>query len=148
MTPEMLFLICNYFVLPGWALLLFAPRWRWTARAITSVIIPAMLGFVYLLLIVFHFGSSQGGFGSLAGVHQLFQNPNVLLAGWIHYLAFDLFVGSYEVRDAQLVGIPHLLVIPCLLFTFMLGPIGLLAYFVIRWTMRHEFMIGGQAVNP
>ena len=56
----------------------------------------------------------------------------MLLAGWIHYLAFDLFIGGWETRDAVRNGIPHLLVIPCLLLTFMLGPIGLLAYFALR----------------
>ena len=46
----------------------------------------------------------------------------------MHYLAFDLFIGSWEVRDARRHGVPHVLVIPCLLMTFLLGPIGLLAY--------------------
>ena len=52
--------------------------------------------------------------------------------GWIHYLAFDLFVGAWEVRDAQARGIHHLLVIPCLFLTLMAGPGGLLLYWAIR----------------
>jgi hypothetical protein len=56
----------------------------------------------------------------------------VLLAGWVHYLFFDLFVGSFEVRDAQRHAISHVILLPCLLFTFMLGPIGFLLYLVVR----------------
>jgi len=75
---------------------------------------------------------AEGGFGSLADVATLFQKRELLLAGWIHYLCFDLFIGAWEVRDARRNGIPHLVVIPCLIMTFMLGPIGLLFYFAIR----------------
>jgi hypothetical protein len=88
-----------------------------------------------------HFGEPGGGFGSLSQVSQLFQNPYKLLAGWIHYLAFDLFVGSWEVRDAQRLGIHHLLVVPCLALTFLLGPIGLLLYLALRFTMKRRFII-------
>ena len=65
-------------------------------------------------------------------VAKLFSNRWLLLAGWIHYLAFDLFIGAWEVRDAQDLGISHFIVIPCLLLTFLFGPAGLLLYFVIR----------------
>ncbi|MNC91016.1 hypothetical protein D3C83_71980 [compost metagenome] len=75
---------------------------------------------------------AEGGFGSLADVAALFQKRELLLAGWIHYLCFDLFIGAWEVRDSQQHGIPHLVVIPCLIMTFLLGPIGLLFYFAIR----------------
>ena len=84
------------------------------------------------MLITLHFPGAKGGFGSLADVSLLFSEPALLLAGWVHYLAFDLFIGAWEVRDAQKHGVPHLLVVPCLILTFMLGPIGLLLYFAIR----------------
>ena len=63
---------------------------------------------------------------------KLFTNEWAVLAGWIHYLAFDLFVGSWEVRDSQERGVSHVLVIPCLFLTFMFGPIGFLAYTILR----------------
>jgi len=50
----------------------------------------------------------------------------LLLAGWVHYLAFDLFIGSWEVEDAAANGIPHWLLLPCLFLTLMVGPVGLL----------------------
>ncbi len=144
MSPETIFSACGTLVLPGWLLLVFLPRWKWSARLIAAVIIPAVIGVVYVYLVVAHFGQAEGGFGSLADVARLFQNPHALLAGWIHYLAFDLFVGAWEVRDAQRVGVHHLLVVPCLVLTFLLGPAGLLLYFVLRWALRREFFVGGE----
>lgn len=143
MSPEAVFSLCTKLVLPGWLLLVFAPRWRWSARIISAVVIPLALAVVYVYLVAAHFGRSEGGFGSLADVGRLFQSPHALLAGWIHYLAFDLFVGAWEVRDAQRVGIHHLLVVPCLVLTFLFGPAGLMLYFLLRWALRREFFVGG-----
>jgi hypothetical protein len=145
MNPETLFSICGMMVVPGWLLLVFAPRWKWSARIIAGVVIPLLLAIVYLSLVVTNFGKSEGGFGSLAEVSKLFQNPYNLLAGWIHYLAFDLFIGSWEVRDAQRVGIHHLLVVPCLVLTFLLGPIGLLLYFALRAILKRRFIINEES---
>jgi hypothetical protein len=94
-------------------------------------------------LIVSHWGETPGGFGSLSAVAMLFSNHWLLLAGWVHYLAFDLFVGSWEVRDSQRLGISHWLVIPCLILTFLFGPVGLLVYFVLRLAMRRSLMVLG-----
>lgn len=145
MSPETLFSICSMLVVPGWLLLVFAPRWKWSARIIAGVLIPLVLGLVYLYLVVTHFGESGGGFGSLAQVSQLFRNPYNLLAGWVHYLAFDLFVGSWEVRDAERLRINHLLVVPCLVLTFLLGPIGLLLYFALRAFMKRRFIVNEES---
>jgi hypothetical protein len=73
-----------------------------------------------------------GGFGSLAQVQTLFSFPRAALAGWLHYLAFDLFVGSRIARDSQRRGIAAYAVAPALLLTFMFGPVGLLTYAVQR----------------
>jgi hypothetical protein len=133
---ETIFSACSTLALLGWALLVFLPRQR-QAQIVASVAIPLAISVVYLVLIAQHFGRSEGGFGSLTDVAQLFSNPALLLAGWVHYLAFDLFVGAWEARDAQRHGIPHMLVVPCLLLTFMLGPIGLLTYWGLRtWRTR------------
>jgi Domain of unknown function (DUF4281) len=108
MHPETLFNASGKLAMAGWALLVFAPRWRWSQR-IASAIIPLTLAIVYLVLIVLYFAKSPGGFGTLAQVTQLFQNPWLLLAGWIHYLAFDLFLGAWQTRQGQLLGISRLL---------------------------------------
>jgi hypothetical protein len=145
MSPEQIFSLCGMLVLPGWLLLVFLPRWRWTARLVCPVVIPLLLALVYLWLIATTFGRTPGGFGSLAEVSLLFQNPRALLAGWIHYLAFDLFIGSWEVRDAQRVGVHHLLVVPCLVLTFIFGPVGLLLYFILRASLRRRLAVGDGA---
>jgi hypothetical protein len=132
MSAETLFSAANFFALAGWLLLVFAPRWRWTDRLVLSGGFSLVLAVVYLVLLVLFFRSAEGGFGSLEQVGMLFREPFMLLAGWIHYLAFDLFVGSWEVRDARRRGLPHLLVIPCLGLTFLFGPVGLLAYSGVR----------------
>ena len=141
MSAETIFALCNALILPGWLLLIVAPAWKWTARLISGVILPAILAAFYILLLLTHYGGSQGGFGSLAEVSVLFQNPNLLLAGWIHYLAFDLFIGSWEVRDAQRLGIHHLLVVPCLILTLLFGPAGLLLYLALRGGLRRRLLV-------
>lgn len=144
MPLETIFSACGMVAMLGWLLLIFVPRWKWTARFIAACLVPLALAVVYLVLVVTHFGQSEGGFGSLAEVSLLFRNPHNLLAGWIHYLAFDLFIGAWEVRDAQSVGLHHLLVVPCLVLTFLLGPIGLLLYFVLRWSLKRKLLVGGE----
>lgn len=139
MQPETTFLVGNNLAMAGWILLVFAPKWRWTQRIVIYGSIPLLLGIAYLFIIIFGFGRAEGGFNSLEGVQQLFQNPWMLLAGWLHYLAFDLFIGSWELSNAQKLGINHFLVIPCLLLTFFFGPIGLLLYFIIRWIHSKKF---------
>jgi hypothetical protein len=132
MTPNQIFSIVNAIALVAWILLIALPRPRWVAGVGTALVVPAFFAFAYIAIIVTPFGRTAGGFSSLPAVAQLFGNPWLLLAGWIHYLAFDLFVGSWEVRDARDRGIPHLAVVPCLALTFLFGPAGWLLYVVVR----------------
>ena len=119
-------------VVPGWLLLIFLPKWKFSTTFIASILIPGLLSIVYVYLISVHFWGIDGGFGSLAQVALLFENKYIVLAGWVHYLAFDLFIGSWEVRDGQQLGIPHILLIPCLILTFLFGPAGLFLYLIFR----------------
>jgi hypothetical protein len=138
MKAEQIFTIANTLALVSWIILAVAPRWKWTDKIILSGAIPLLLSVAYLVIIVLFFGSAEGSFSSLAGVMKLFTNEWAVLGGWIHYLAFDLLVGSWEVKDAQAKGISHWFVIPCLFFTFMLGPIGFLMYSVLRFFLAKE----------
>jgi hypothetical protein len=133
-TPETLFDVCNAAVLPFWLLLLIAPGWSWTQRLVHGVWVPALVGGAYAIAIVQGLAESPegGSFSSLQGVMTLFTNPWAVCGGWLHYLVFDLFVGAWEARDARRLGIPHLWIVPCLLMTLMLGPIGLLLYVALR----------------
>lgn len=138
MKAEQIFSIANTLALLSWIILLVAPRWKWTNKIILSGIIPLILSVAYLILIVLFFGKAEGGFDSLSNVMKLFTNEWAVLAGWIHYLAFDLFVGIWEVKDSQAKGISHWLVIPCLILTFLLGPIGFLLYSILRLFLAKE----------
>jgi hypothetical protein len=131
---DSLFSIANAAVLPGWLLLLVAPGWSRT-QPIAAFIVPGLLALAYLSLMVAALGTPApegGSFFSLDGVRALFTSDRALLAAWIHYLAFDLFVGAYEVRDARRRGLRHLFVIPCLVLTFLTGPVGFLLYLGVR----------------
>jgi len=132
MTPDQIFSFVNAIAIAAWILLVALPRQRWVTGVATAFVVPASFASAYIAIIVTQFGKSSGGFSSLPAVAALFSNPWLLLAGWIHYLAFDLFVGSWEVRDARERKIPHLAVVPCLVLTFLFGPAGWLLYGVVR----------------
>jgi len=82
-----------------------------------------------------HFAGGEGGFGSIADVRLLFASDEILLAGWIHYLAFDLFIGAWIARRSDEARIPRLIQAVILGFTFMYGPVGLLLFFMVRALM-------------
>jgi len=132
MTTEQIFSICNTMVLPGWLLLIFFPAWKFTQHIITGIIIT-LLAITYAYFVFSNIKPSDlQSFSTLKGVMSLFTNETGVLAGWIHYLAFDLMTGLFIANNAMKHNVNRLLVVPCLLFCFMLGPVGLLLYFIIR----------------
>jgi hypothetical protein len=130
MSPDAIFSVANTVALCCWVLLIVLPGRRWTNRIIAGAV-PALAA-LYTGIMAVHFFGSAGGFSSLRDVAQLFGNPWLLLAGWIHYLAFDLLVGSWESRDAGERGIRRALIVPCLVLTFLFGPAGWLLYMGLR----------------
>lgn len=131
-TLDALFGIASALVLPGWALLLIAPWAPRAAQAVAGLAIPLALSIGYAALALAFLPRADGGFGSLAEVMTLFEAPAVVLAGWVHYLAFDLLVGALIVRRARAEGVPHALVLPCLPLTFLAGPAGWLLFQAVR----------------
>jgi hypothetical protein len=121
--------------LPQWLLLWFAPK-----TALTRVLLKFQPA-VFVLAVLYVIGFWTGGgteidfqdFTHYAGVKKLFQSGNAVAVGWIHYLAFDLWVGSYIVQNAQKIRFPHPIAAVCSAFTFMMGPTGLLLYWLARW---------------
>ena len=130
---DTLFSVANVLALLGWAGLAALPGRKWVVDGISGMFIPLLLAVAYAGLIGAFWAGAEGGFSSLAAVRLLFGSDALLLAGWLHYLAFDLFVGAWEVRIARREGIPHFLVIACLALTFLFGPIGFLAFTIIRF---------------
>jgi Domain of unknown function (DUF4281) len=136
MDGELVLKVLNIPVLLGWAAMVLAPRARLTRWVLESDAIPLVIGVVYLTLMAPHLPGVLGQFDTLEHIEAAFQRPGLLLAGWLHYLAFDLLVGRVVLADAQRRGVPHLLVVPCLVLTFLLGPTGYLAYAAVRLVTR------------
>ncbi|MFP1632664.1 ABA4-like family protein [Zhengella sp. ZM62] len=126
MTPDLLFSHVSTAAMAGWALLILGPRRYAWLNAIPLWIIPAGLSAVYAALIFSRLSGSGGGFETLEAVATLMSDRWVLLAGWVHYLAFDLFVGSVMAARLDRAGVGRLVQTPVLLSTFMLGPLGFL----------------------
>lgn len=137
-TPDQVFAAANGLALLGWLALAASPpsaRWTRVVWRITGRVLPLLFAGVYVPLIAANLGG-EGGFGSIAEVQKLFAVPGALVAGWVHYLAFDLFVGTWIAERSAALGLHHLLVLPLLLLTFMFGPAGLLAFVVLRAVLR------------
>ena len=134
MTTDRLFDVANLIALLGWIALAFAPLAR--ARLVLAArVIGVTLALAYagLLITSLAGGGTEGGsFTSLEGVTALFARPEAVLVGWVHYLAFDLWVGAWAVEDAGKRGVPHGAMLPVLFLTLMAGPIGLLVYLAAR----------------
>ncbi len=141
MPWELIFKITNSGVLIFWLLLVFGPRGTMWVRGI-FLGGSALLALTYSVLII---GLMSGGFDggpggngksldftSLAGVMALFDTPGGTTIGWIHYLAFDLFVGIWIARNADRHAIGRIWQVPVLFLTLMFGPIGLLSYLLLR----------------
>lgn len=140
MTPDQLFQLANPLALAGWLALLAAPLAPRAAQGVAAAAIPLLLSIAYTGLILAFWWEAPGGFASLAEVQALFTHPGIALAGWLHYLAFDLFLGAWEVRTARAEGIAHWMVVPCLILTFLFGPAGLLAFAILRFTLTRKVL--------
>lgn len=106
MTPDQFFQLANPLALLGWLALAFSPKAPRLAQFTAAIAVPVVLSVGYTALVLAHWSSSTGDFNSLDGVAALFENRWLLLAGWVHYLAFDLLVGAWEARTARREGIP------------------------------------------
>lgn len=134
MSPELLFGFANGFALLGWLVLvagIITDR-TWLRDKLAGMYWPLVLSTGYCISLFLSFGQSGGGFDTLPAVRKLFANDWALLAGWVHYLAFDLFVGAWIARNADKAGISRLLLIPVLPLTFLFGPAGFLLFQILK----------------
>jgi len=133
MTPDTLFNIANAVALVGWIILTAAPLRRDLAIAAARCIAVALAVTYTVLLILAVAGGGLGGdLTTLSGLTEGFSKPEAVLVGWVHYLAFDLWVGSWAIEDAAKRGVPHWAMLPVLFLTLMAGPVGLLTYLGAR----------------
>ncbi len=137
MTAASIFSISNFMVMPMWLLLIILPKWKVTRFLIDYKIIPLLLSLVYGVFIAKVLMAGGGlDFGSLKSVMAMFTVENAVVAGWVHYLAFDLLLGMWMVNENRKLNIHPVLMAPCLFGTFMLGPLGFLLFMIIRATKK------------
>lgn len=132
MTASTVFSIVNPLAMLMWILMIFLPHWKGTRFLIDFKIVPLILSLVYAFYIISSMQDGGLDFGSLESVMTLFSKESAVLAGWVHYLAFDLLVGMWMLDLNKKLKINHLLLVPCLIGTFMLGPLGFLLFFIIK----------------
>ena len=137
---ETIFTLSNLFVLPFWALMIFLPHWRWTQRIMRTLWPVVVLAVVYAVLLLTQISGVAGSLlnPTLAGIASLLGTPAGAAVGWVHFLAFDLFVGRWAYLDSRERGISAWLVSPTLFFVFMAGPLGLLLYLAVRWLSQRS----------
>lgn len=133
MTPTDVFSMVNMIAMPMWILMIFLSRWKVTRFLIDFKVIPLLLSIIYAIYIIQSLlNDGQMDFGSLSAVMVLFTEENAVLAGWVHYLAFDLLIGMWILDQNKELGIHQALIAPCLALTFLFGPIGFLLFIVIK----------------
>ena len=133
MSLETLFSIANAVALVGWIILAFAPiRRGLVVSAARCIGVALAVAYTVLLVQAVTGGGFAGDLTTLSGLTEGFSRPEAVLVGWVHYLAFDLWVGAWAIEDAGKRGVPHWTMIPVLFLTLMAGPVGLLTYLAVR----------------
>lgn len=131
MHHELIFSLAGLMAMAGWAALLLSPLIPLWSDRIAGLIIPAALSVGYVVILL-AFPAPGGGFGSFAEVTELFSHADALMAGWVHFLAFDLLIGAWICRQGRRIGMPFWSVALCLPVTFLFGPAGYLLFQLIR----------------
>tara|TARA_B000000441_G_scaffold108499_1_gene78205 strand:- start:162 stop:632 length:471 start_codon:yes stop_codon:yes gene_type:complete len=136
-TPENIYLVANWGVIPFWLLLILAPNHGLTNFLAQSVIAPLLLatGYSYLTYNLYLEKNVFDGFelySGLDGLYSMFSNEILLLIFWLHFLAISLFAGAWIIRDARRYLIPKIITIPSLILTYFSGPVGIVIYWLIR----------------
>ena len=139
MAPGALYSVLNLAILPPWLLLAVLPHRRITHTLVHAIWIPLILTPFDVWALFLGPPLPEGaGFGDLPSLTRAFQSPTAVLAGWTHYLVFDLFVGAWIVREARRERIDHWRTVPLLFATLMAGPVGLAAYLLLRTATTHR----------
>jgi hypothetical protein len=136
MDFNQMFSIASTAAMIGWVMLIFLPRWPALIALLRYGLIGALSLAYAVLTFVYFFRVDGGGFGSIAQVRALFMSDPVLVLGWVHYLAFDLFVGLWIAEKADAAKVSRILQAPILLLTFLFGPVGLVAFYLAQGASR------------
>ena len=134
MVIETVFRLANFLAVIGWIVLVPATLfgWRRAIDGLCGAVIPLVLAAAYVVVLASFWGGTKVDLNSVAGISALFQQPAAALAGWLHYLAFDMVVGVMLARRMQEGGVPRLIMLPVMLLTFFVGPTGFLLFHAVR----------------
>lgn len=150
MTASGLFEVANLFAMAGWLVLAAGVLLQrpWLRGSLADTAWPLTLSAAYSGLVLFFFINADGGFDSLENVRRLFASDWMLLAGWIHYLAFDLFIGAWIAHQVLEERLPRWLLVGLLPLTFLFGPAGLLAFYILKGTLGAAAPANTRQVQP
>jgi len=126
---------CNWCSIPAWFTLVFLPKWRHTKTITFAIAIAYSILYVTLAFFLFSkaaFAVDPSAFGNIEALTRLFTDASSALAGWAHFIVFDLWTARFFVIDSAELGIPHLAVVPCIFGCMFFGPLGLLSYVTVR----------------
>lgn len=139
MSASQVFLIVNTMALVMWLLMIVLPKWKVTRFLIDFRLVPVVLALFYAIYIILSISNGPSmDFGSLEAVMQLFTFENAALAGWLHYLVFDLLVGMWMLDQNKTLKIHPVIMALCLIGTFLIGPIGFLIFTIVRTNKKQN----------
>ena len=138
MLYETIFNIFNSGILFFWIRLLVFPKKVFTQKVIAFPWVPLVIAIGYVYFLSTTTGTFSADFSSLYGLTEMFQNakPRGVAAGWLHYLAFDFWVGCWMLKNSQEKRVKHVWMILPLICTFMLGPLGIILYTLVLLTQK------------
>ena len=137
-TIEMLYYWVNTGVLPFWLILIFFPRSHISRYFVTSIFPFFLLSGAYVFMLYKSYLNSFDFFGNfnlyvgISDLSELFSNKSFLMMFWIHFISINLFAGGWIVKDSQKFLINKFLLFIPLLITYLIGPLGLFIYWLIR----------------
>lgn len=141
MTPDNFYWYASILIFAPWLALIFAPNWKWTETLASVSAIILLIASTWFTVRYLAHGNDGGHVFSLSGLQNLFRSTEMLLTGWLNYLAFCLLVGIWQSNDAAKQKIPHIFVLPCLILTMLTGAAGLLLYMGIRWVRTRSLKV-------
>ena len=137
-NTEMIYLWLNFGVLPFWIILIFFPQSNLCRYFVTSIFPYLIFSSVYVFLIIefykdnYNFVDNFNLYLGLDSLNNLFDNNYFLITFWVHFLAINLFCGSWIVKDSLKLTMPKFLVFFPLIITYFIGPLGIFIYWFIR----------------
>jgi len=137
-TIEILYYWVNFGVLPFWLILIFFPQSNLGRYFVTSIFPILLLSGAYIFILYksylssYEFLTNFDLYLSISNLSNLFSNETFLMLFWIHFVSINLFTGGWIVKDSQKFGINKIILFLPLLITYLIGPLGILVYWIVR----------------